>query len=93
MCPPQLRLAFASSRPSAPSSSSGLPVSQILGTIDVDVWKRVDGAKLDGAKHFEKKYQKVPVKFECLCFSAFFLPWGVTPPKREKNEKNKDIQI
>ena len=22
-------------------------------------------------------------------FSAFFLPWGVTPPKREKNEKNK----
>ena len=24
-----------------------------------------------------------------LCFSAFFLPWGVTPPKRGKNEKNK----
>ena len=26
-------------------------------------------------------------------FSAFFLPWGLAPPKREKNEKTKPMAM
>ena len=34
-------------------------------------------------------YYKLTLAWQAVTdFSAFFLPWGVTPPKREKNEKN-----
>ena len=49
-----------------------------------------------GLNHFEKKYQKVPIKIGMgiavvigFVFLLFFILGGLAPPQNGKNEKNK----